>query len=179
MTSNEACVERSRRLAALNTNRDAFMAAVGGVVEHSPWVAERAFVYKPFSSVDALHAALMKCIRDASPDEQIALFNVHPELAGREAVTGTMTADSTGEQGRLGLTALSAAEFAELNGLNKRYREKFGFPFIAALRLHADRHSMVASFKKRIENPRETEITTAIGQIAEIVRGRLEKLFSL
>jgi 2-oxo-4-hydroxy-4-carboxy-5-ureidoimidazoline decarboxylase len=179
MTSNEACVERSRRLAALNTNRDAFMAAVGGVVEHSPWVAERAFVYKPFSSVDALHAALMKCIRDASSDEQIALFNVHPELAGREAVAGTMTADSTGEQGRLGLTALSAAEFAELNGLNKRYREKFGFPFIAALRLHADRHSMVASFKKRIENPRETEIATAIGQIAEIVRGRLERLFSL
>jgi 2-oxo-4-hydroxy-4-carboxy-5-ureidoimidazoline decarboxylase len=178
MKANQARMQRSRALAALNANRHAFMTAVGGVVEHSPWVAERAFVYKPFSSVDALHAALMKCIRDASTDEQIALFNVHPELAGREAVAGTMTADSTGEQGRLGLTALSAEELAELTVLNRRYREKFGFPFIAALRLHADRHSMIASFKERIENPRETEIGTAIGQIGEIVRGRLEKLFN-
>jgi len=154
------------------------MAAVGGVVEHSPWVAERAFVYRPFSNVDALHAALVKCIRDASVDEQIALFNVHPELAGREAIAGSMTADSTGEQGRLGLNALSAAELAELTALNTRYREKFGFPFIAALRLHPDRQSMVASFRARIENSREAETANAIDQIAEIVRGRLEKLFN-
>ena len=154
------------------------MAAIGGVVEHSPWVAERAFVYRPFSNVDALHAALMKCIRDASADEQVALFNVHPELAGREAIAGSMTADSTGEQGRLGLNALSAAELAELTALNMRYREKFGFPFIAALRLHADRQSMVSSFRARIENSRETEAANAIEQIAEIVRGRLEKMFN-
>ena len=154
------------------------MVAVGGVVEHSPWVAERAFVYRPFSGVETLHAALMKCIRDASPDEQVALFNVHPELAGREAVAGTMTADSTGEQGRLGLTALSAAELAELTALNRRYREEFGFPFIAALRLHPNRQSMVTSFRDRIDNPRETEIANAISQIAEIVRGRLEKTFN-
>jgi len=179
MTSSEARVVRSRRFAALNASKETFMAAIGGIVEHSPWVAERAFVYRPFSSVDALHAALMTCIRDASPEEQIALFNVHPELAGREAVAGTMTADSTGEQGRLGLNALSAAEFAELTALNTRYREKFGFPFIAALRLHPDRQSMVASFRDRIENPQETEIANAISQIAEIVRGRLEKMFNL
>jgi OHCU decarboxylase len=179
MKANEARVQQSRHLAELNANRDAFMATVGGVVEHSPWVADCAFVYKPFSSADALHAALMKCIRDASLGEQVALFKAHPELAGREAVAGTMTADSTGEQGRLGLTALSAAELAELTALNRRYREKFGFPFIAALRLHPNRQSMIASFKERIENPRETEIANAIGQIAEIVRGRLEKLFDL
>ena len=178
MTSSEARVARSRRFAALNANRDTFMAAIGGVVEHSPWVAERAFVYRPFSNVDALHAALVKCIRDASADEQIALFNVHPELAGREAIAGSMTADSTGEQGRLGLNALSAAELAELTALNTRYREKFGFPFIAALRLHPDRQSMVASFRQRIENSREAETANAINQIAEIVRGRLEKLFN-
>jgi len=154
------------------------MAAVGGVVEHSPWVAERAFVYRPFSNVDALHAALVKCIRDASVDEQIALFNVHPELAGREAIAGSMTADSTGEQGRLGLNALSAAELAELTALNTRYREKFGFPFIAALRLHPDRQSMVASFRARIENSREAETANAIDQIAEIVHGRLERIFN-
>src|SRR4051794_12444156 len=106
MTSSKERVTQSRRLAELNASRDAFMTAVGGIVEHSPWVAERAFVYKPFSKIEALHAALMKCIRDASAEEQIALFNVHPELAGREAVAGTMTAESTGEQGRLGLSAL-------------------------------------------------------------------------
>ena len=154
------------------------MASIGGVVEHSPWVAERAFVYRPFSNVDALHAALVKCIRDASVDEQIALFNVHPELAGREAIAGSMTEDSTGEQGRLGLNALSAAELAELTALNTRYREKFGFPFIAALRLHPDRQSMVTSFRQRIENSREAETANAINQIAEIVRGRLEKMFN-
>jgi 2-oxo-4-hydroxy-4-carboxy-5-ureidoimidazoline decarboxylase len=170
-------VDRYRRLAALNADRDAFMATIGGVVEHSPWVAERAFVYRPFSSIDALHAALMKCIRDAPPDEQIALFNVHPELAGREAIQGQTTAESTGEQGRLGLTTLSASEFSELTALNRRYREKFGFPFIAALRLHPDRRSMIEAFKSRIENPREREIANAINQIAEIVRGRLERIF--
>lgn len=170
-------MNRSLRLAALNADRDAFMATVGGVVEHSPWVAERAFVYRPFSSLDALHRALVKCIRDASPDEQVALFNVHPELAGREAVEGQMTAESTGEQGRLGLTSLSAMELQELTALNKRYRESFGFPFIAALRLHPDRLSMVASFKERIENPREREMANAVDQIAEIVRGRLAAIF--
>jgi 2-oxo-4-hydroxy-4-carboxy-5-ureidoimidazoline decarboxylase len=170
-------VDRSRRLAALNADRDAFMAAIGSVVEHSPWVAERAFVYRPFSSVDALHGGLMKCIRDASAEEQIALFKVHPELAGREAIEGQMTAESTGEQGRLGLTALSAAELAELTALNKGYRERFGFPFIAALRLHPDRQSMIGSFRARIENRRELEIANVIDQIAEIVRGRLERIF--
>lgn len=83
-------------------------------IEHSSWVAEPAFVYRPFSSSDALHRALMKCIRDASHEEQIALFNVPPKLAGREAIAGQMTAELSGEQGRLGLTALSAAELAEL-----------------------------------------------------------------
>jgi 2-oxo-4-hydroxy-4-carboxy-5-ureidoimidazoline decarboxylase len=169
-------VNRSQRFAALNADRDAFMAAVGGVVEHSPWVAERAFVYRPFSSVETLHRALLQVIRDASPDEQIALFNVHPELAGREAIAGEMTVESIGEQGRLGLTALSAAELAELTGLNARYRETFGFPFIAALRLHPDRQSMIDTFKSRIENPRKTEIANAINQIAEIVRGRLQSI---
>jgi 2-oxo-4-hydroxy-4-carboxy-5-ureidoimidazoline decarboxylase len=89
-----------------------------------------------------------------------------------------MTADSTGEQGRLGLTSLTAAELAELTELNLSYRETFGFPFIAALRLHGDRQSMITSFKQRIENPREVEIANAINQIAEIVRGRLEKVFN-
>lgn len=171
-------MDRSQRLAALNSNRDAFLVAVGSVVEHSPWVAERAFAHGPFASPDALHRALMTCIGTASPDEQIALFNVHPELAGREAVAGSMTAESTGEQGRLGLAALSATELAELNLLNRRYRERFGFPFIAALRLHEDRQSMVASFRSRIENPREIEIANAIEQIGEIVRGRLERIFN-
>ena len=170
-------MDRFRRLATWNADRDAFIAAIGSVVEHSPWVAQRAFVYRPFSSIDALHRGLMKCIRDASREEQIALFNVHPELAGREAIEGQMTAESTGEQGRLGLTALSVAELAELNTLNRGYRKRFGFPFIAALRLHPDRQSMIGSFKARIDNPREVEITNAIDQIAEIVRGRLERVF--
>jgi 2-oxo-4-hydroxy-4-carboxy-5-ureidoimidazoline decarboxylase len=170
-------VSRPLCFAELNADRDAFMAAIGGAVEHSSWVAERAFVFRPFLSVDALHRVMMTCIRDASQAEQIALFNVHPELAGREAIDGQMTVESTGEQGRLGLASLSAEELSELTTLNARYRARFGFPFIAALRLHPDRGSVIASFKERVENSREQEIANAINQIAEIIRGRLERIF--
>ncbi len=158
---------------------DGFLSVLNGVVEHSPWVAERAFAQRPFATIASLHSALMQCIKEASRAERIALFNAHPELAGREAVEGAMTPESTGEQGRLGLTSLSHEEFRELSDLNRLYREKFGFPFIAALRLHPTRQSVIATFRERIDNDSETEIANAISQIAEIVRGRLDRIFGI
>ncbi|RYF41267.1 MAG: 2-oxo-4-hydroxy-4-carboxy-5-ureidoimidazoline decarboxylase, partial [Comamonadaceae bacterium] len=104
----------------------AFVAWTGSIVEHSPWVARRAWRQGPFASWAEVFQAMAACIQGASREEQVALLRVHPELAGREAVAGTMTPDSSAEQGRLGLTALDAPAMARLLDLNRRYRERFG-----------------------------------------------------
>lgn len=148
---------------------------LGGVFEHTPWVAERAARRRPFRSVGDLHQAMLAAVMAASADEQLALIRAHPELAGREAVAGTMTADSTTEQGRLGLTALPRAEFARISELNRGYREKFGFPCIVALKLHHTRDTVLAEMERRLANERATEIDNALTQIAHITRARLEQ----
>jgi OHCU decarboxylase len=153
-----------------------FRAALGEVFEHSPWVAERAWTRRPFASVEALHAAMVTAVRAAGTEEQLALIRAHPELAGREAAAGTLTADSTSEQGRLGFTALSRAEIDRVARANRAYREKFGFPCIVALRLHASRETVIAEMERRAGNDRTTEIAAALEQIGHITRGRLDKL---
>ena len=92
-------------------DQPAFVAALGAVFEHSPWVAELAWRARPYMSVAALHGAMVNAVRAASFAQQVALLRAHPELAGSEAAAGAMTADSSGEQGRLGFTSLSHAEF--------------------------------------------------------------------
>ena len=155
---------------------DAFRAAFGHVFEHSPWVAERAFARRPFASLDALHAAMMEAVESADADERLALIRAHPELGGREARAGALTPDSSTEQGRLGLTALSRDELDRLDRLNDAYRARFGFPCIIALRLHRDRQSVWAEFERRLANDRDAEIRNAVAQIGAITRGRLSKL---
>jgi len=147
-----------------------------GVFEHSPWVAERAWRRGPFSSADALHREMMAVVGSASRQEQLALIRAHPELAGREAGEGTLTPDSSSEQGRLGFTRLTREEFRTMQDLNRRYRGKFGFPCIVALRLHDSRESVIAEMERRLNNKKETEIENALEQIGHITRGRLEKL---
>jgi OHCU decarboxylase len=153
-----------------------FRAALGEVFEHSPWVAERAWPRRPFAAVDALHAAMVAAVRAAGPKEQLALIRAHPELAGREAADGTLTADSTSEQGRLGFTALTRAELERVARANAAYRDKFGFPCIVALRLHATRESVIAEMERRAGNDRAAELAAALDQIGHIARGRLDKL---
>jgi OHCU decarboxylase len=157
-------------------DRQAFVARFGGVFEHSPWVAERAWEARPFASADALHGEMMRVVSKASAAERLALVRAHPELAGREAVEGSLTLDSSGEQGRLGFTALKKEEFQRIAEINRRYREKFGFPCIVALRLHAARSSVVAEMERRLGNNAETELAAALEQIGHITRGRLDKL---
>jgi OHCU decarboxylase len=154
----------------------AFVAAFGEVFEHSPWVAERARARRPFASVDALHAAMMDVVRAAGDEAQLALVRAHPELAGSEAAAGALTADSTSEQGRLGFTALTRAELERVARANRAYREKFGFPCIVALRLHAGRDTVIAEMERRAGGDRSTEIAAALAQIGHITRGRLDKL---
>lgn len=164
-------------LARLNAMPQAeFRAALGEVFEHSPWVAERAWARRPFASIDDLHAAMLAIVREAAPEEQLALVRAHPELAGREAADGTLTADSTSEQGRLGFTSLTRPERERVARANAAYRAKFDFPCIVALRLHATRESVIAEMERRTGNDRAAELAAALGQIGHITRGRLDKI---
>jgi 2-oxo-4-hydroxy-4-carboxy-5-ureidoimidazoline decarboxylase len=167
------------RLDELNAlEKDAFVARLGAVFEHSPWVAERAWPHGPFASPEALHEAMLGAVHGAGREEKLALVRAHPELAGAQAREGALTADSTSEQGRLGFTSLSREEYLRMQELNRRYREKFGFPCIVALRLHGTRQSVMAEMARRLANDAETEIGNALEQIGQIARGRLEKLLS-
>ena len=147
------------------------------VFEHSPWVAERAWARGPFRSAHELHKAMMQAVHEASREEQLGLIRAHPELAGREAADGSLTVDSSSEQGRLGFLALSPQEFARMKKLNQAYREKFGFPCIVALRLHATRESVMQEMQRRASNDPETEVRNALEQIGHITRGRLENIW--
>jgi OHCU decarboxylase len=170
--------ERSISLAALNeAAKSEFMRVLGDVVEHSPWVAERAFGRRPILSLDDLHTKLMDCIRESPDAEKIELFSRHPELAGREALAGEMTESSTSEQGRLGLERLQPSQYERLSRLNRDYRAKFGFPFITALRLHRDLDSVMREGETSLNNGLEAEIDRTLRQISAIVYGRLCKLF--
>ena len=151
-----------------------FVARLGGVFEHSPWVAERAWQRRPFRSVDELHRAMMSAVENATEEEKLALVRAHPELAGSE----TLTPHSSSEQKRLGFTSLSRRELEEMSELNRAYREKFGFPCIVALRLHADRQSVMTEMRSRASNARGVELRNALEQICHITRGRLEKVLN-
>jgi 2-oxo-4-hydroxy-4-carboxy-5-ureidoimidazoline decarboxylase len=143
---------------------------VSALFEHSPWVEERADL-RP-SSGDR-HADLMAVVREASPEEQLALIRAHPELAGKASVDGSLTEASAAEQASAGLDRLSQAEFDRFHALNAAYRDKFGFPFIICVRL-TDKAGILAAMERRLGNDRDTEIATAIDEIGEIVRLRLE-----
>ena len=164
-------------LAALQAlDQAAFVARLGGVVEHSPWVVERAWVQAPFTSFSALFETLCQCIHDATRPEQIALLRVHPELAGREAEAGTMTPDSSAEQARLGLMALSPQTMARLAALNRAYQARFGYPFIVALRLHDSLASVLQAGEERLRHDPDTEWPLALQQVCEVMRGRLARV---
>jgi 2-oxo-4-hydroxy-4-carboxy-5-ureidoimidazoline decarboxylase len=143
---------------------------VTALFEHSPWVEARADAAP--SSGDR-HADLMAVVHAAAPEEQLALIRAHPELAGKAAIDRTLTEASAAEQASAGLDRLSAEEFARFHALNAAYRERFGFPFIICVRL-TDKAGILAAVEARLVNDRDTEIATAIAQIGEIVRLRLE-----
>jgi 2-oxo-4-hydroxy-4-carboxy-5-ureidoimidazoline decarboxylase len=156
----------------ISQDRDTFIARYGALFEHSPWVVMRAAERLPFAS---LHAGLMQVVRDASPDEQLALIRAHPELAGKAAVDGTLTQASAAEQASAGLDRLSQEEFDRFHALNTAYAQKFGFPFIICVRL-SNKAGILEAMERRLGNDCETEIATALEQIGEIVRLRLENI---
>jgi 2-oxo-4-hydroxy-4-carboxy-5-ureidoimidazoline decarboxylase len=152
-----------------------FVAAMGGLFEHAPWVARAAFDRRPFASVADLRAALEAAVRAAPRERQVALIRAHPELAGREARAGELTAASTSEQARAGLDRLTAAEVGELDALNRAYRERFGFPLVVCVREHT-RDSILASGRARLAHGADDEVAIAVGEIAKIADLRLRDL---
>jgi 2-oxo-4-hydroxy-4-carboxy-5-ureidoimidazoline decarboxylase len=163
----------STELARLNAaDRDAFVDALGGIFEHAPWVAERAHAARPFATVADLHCALMEAVTGAGESEQTVFIRGHPELGGKVARAGAMTAESRQEQGSLGLDRLSEAEFSNFERLNGAYRARFGFPFIICARRHT-RDSILANFERRLANIVEAERAAALAEIAHITRLRL------
>ena len=152
-----------------------FVAALGAIFEHSPWVAERVASLRPFKSGLALHAAMSDAVLRAPAELQSALILAHPELAGRAAQRGELTQASSGEQKGAGLSTLTAEQFARLSTLNRQYRERFGFPFIVAVKGHTA-ETVIASLSERVLNEAAEERLVALQQICRIARFRLADL---
>jgi 2-oxo-4-hydroxy-4-carboxy-5-ureidoimidazoline decarboxylase len=165
-------------IAQLNTMPVAgFVQVLGGIYEHSPWFAEAAAAQRPFTDGAALAQALAKAVDEAGEAAQLKLVRAHPELAGKAAVRGELTAESTREQSGAGLDQCTPEEFDRLQSLNAAYNQKFGFPFILAVRGY-DRHGIIAEFARRIENTPQQELQTCINQIHRIAQFRLDDLVS-
>lgn len=163
-------------LSELNTaDRSRFVDTLGGIFEHSPWVAEAVADKRPFDSVTALHAAMVAEIHDAGEGPQLDLIRAHPDLAGKAAISGGLTAESTSEQKGAGLDRLTREEYERFHALNDAYKDRFGFPFILAVRGH-DKHSILAAFERRLEHDQQQEQTEALAQIARIGAFRLHDL---
>ena len=162
-------------LAELNAlDRDAFVAALGHLFEHSPWVAADTYDRRPFGSVDELHGRLCDTMRAAPAQRQLTLIRAHPDLAGRLAKAGQLTAASAREQEAAGLDRLTPGEAAEIERLNNAYKERFGFPFIICARLNA-KDAILAAMRARSGNTPDAEHSTAMGEIAKIARLRLNE----
>lgn len=160
-------------LDALNRASGAqFLELIGGPLEGQTWLAERIAAGRPFASVDALYAAFEQAVNAASETEQIALIASHPDLAGKAAMEGAVSADSIREQAAAGLDRLTPQQYAEFHRLNTAYREKFGFPFVICARDNT-RESILASFDHRLGSSRAQEIATALNEVLKILRLRL------
>jgi 2-oxo-4-hydroxy-4-carboxy-5-ureidoimidazoline decarboxylase len=160
-------------LAELNSLDPAdFVARLGHVFEHAPWVAERVAARRPFADRDDLHRAMLAVIGEASEAERLALLRGHPDLAGRAAIAGNLTADSRKEQAGAGLDRLSREEYERFHALNGAYTTKFGFPFIFAVK-GKTKDDILAAYAARVGNDRATELRTALEQVGRIGAFRL------
>ena len=152
-----------------------FVEAFGGMFEHSPWIAERAWALElgpTHDSATGVHTALARVFRSASEDERLGVLQAHPDLAGKIAAAKQLTAASTAEQASAGLDMLSDSEKAEFTALNDAYTSRFGFPFIIAVKDN-NKASILAAFKARLNHDRDTEFATACAQVERIAELRL------
>ncbi len=163
----------SVRLEQLNAaNTEDFVTALASVYEHSPWVAAAVAGQRPFESLASLNAAMAAAVQAASPAQRLALIERHPDLAGKAARAGHITAESKFEQGGAGLDRLSDTEYALFQRLSEAYRQKFRIPFIVCVRRHT-RDSILRQYERRLQNTPEAELETALNEIVRIAALRL------
>ncbi len=163
------------QLAEVNAwDRATFVERLGWLFEGSPWIAEAAWEARPFTDLAALHRALVAVVEGASNERQVALIRAHPDLAGRAALAGTLSRESTAEQRAAGLDpgALTPDEITRFTELNAAYHQRFSFPFVICAREHT-KTSILAAFERRLHHSRDEEIATALQEIAKIAWYRL------
>jgi 2-oxo-4-hydroxy-4-carboxy-5-ureidoimidazoline decarboxylase len=169
-------MSRKHSLNELNDmDATSFVQLLGGVFEHSPWVAQQVVNQRPFATLAQLHAAMVSVVEGAGTPAQLRLIRAHPELAGKAALRGELTAESTREQSGAGLDQCSPEEFAALQRLNTEYKARFGFPFIVAVRGHT-RQSIIALLGQRLANSAEVETKECLQQIYRIGLLRLQDM---
>lgn len=161
-------IEEANRL-----SEDEFVTRFGSLFEHSPWVAEGAWQERPFGNLSELHGAFVRAMRGASIELQLDLIRAHPDLAGKAAIVGDLTLESTREQSSAGLDRLSPDEYEHFTRMNREYREKFGFPMIVCVREHT-KETILDQAEARLEHSRVEEIDIALGEIAKIAHLRLK-----
>lgn len=175
---SQMIAKENNSFAALNeSDKKQFVQIIGPVFEHSPWIAETAWKQRPFANFQNLHWALCETVKNSDEEKQLALIRAHPDLAGRAALAGTLSRESTGEQGSAGLNKLSPEEIDLFQKQNATYKNKFGFPFVICARLNK-KEAILAGFEQRLKNSREQEIKTALEEIFKIARLRLNDLIS-
>ena len=161
-----------------SSNREEFVRALADIYEHSPWVAATTwdrYHDTPLNSVEALHGRMSEVLLGADHAAQLALINAHPDLAGKAAVQGQLTASSTHEQAGAGIHECTPEEFQRFTELNEAYKAKFGFPFIMAVK-GSNRHQILAAFETRIHHEAATEFACALAEINKIAMFRLQTL---
>jgi 2-oxo-4-hydroxy-4-carboxy-5-ureidoimidazoline decarboxylase len=158
-------------------DRAGFVAALGAIFEHSPWIAERAWDRRPFKDSDGLMATMIAVVEAMTDDEKLALIRAHPDLAGKAARAGALTAHSTAEQTGAGLDRLTDEEFERFHRLNDAYKDRFKFPFVIAVRGHT-KETILAAFETRLAHDQAAEMAEALRNIGLIARFRLEDLLA-
>ena len=153
----------------------AFVAAFGDIFEHSAWIAEGAWPRAPFGSFPLLYDTMVDVLDAAGPEAAMTLVRAHPDLAGKAALAGAITADSRDEQKASGLSSLSPDELARFTRLNAAYKDKFGFPFVMAVR-KSGKDAILAAFEERLGNDGKAELARSIAEIKTIARLRLDAI---
>src|SRR5262249_7283112 len=156
------------------TDRDSFVAVLGDVFEHAPWVASAIYAGHPFANIHDLYQAMVDVVQSANDERKLALIEGHPELAGETMRAGLLTSDSAAEQESAGLNRLTSAELATFQKLNDSYRSKFEIPFIICVRRHG-KDSLFQHFRRRLQNERSAEFATALKEIFRIAALRLDQ----
>jgi len=156
--------------------RDEFISRYGGIYEHSAWVAEQTCeVARGITDANKLAEVLAHCVDAAPQERKLALIRAHPDLAGKAAIAGSLTEESSEEQAAAGIDRCTPEEYRQFQSLNDQYKEKFSFPFVMAVR-NSNKTDILNAFAQRLKNDNETEFATAINEIHKIARLRLEAM---